>query len=55
MQNNANTTQFLAIFENARNFTQDSRKPTQIPASSSRTEELPSPTRKPFGELDLGA
>ena len=34
-------------------FHENSRKPLQIPASSSRTEELPSPTCKPFCEVDL--
>src|SRR5208337_2080787 len=34
-------------------FPEHSRKPLQIPARSSTTDELPSALRKPFCELDL--
>ena len=51
-----NLTQFNAIFailRKCQQFHANSRKPMQIPASSSKTEELPSPMRNPFCELDL--
>ena len=47
------TTQNNAVLRKRPQFHEDSRKHLQIPASYSRTEELPSPTRKPFCELDL--
>ena len=49
----ADLTQINADLRKCTQFREDSRKPMQIPASSSRTEELPSPTRKPLCEPDL--
>ena len=48
-----NLTQFNANLRKCEQFHENLRKPTQITASSRTTEELPSPTRKPFCELDL--
>jgi hypothetical protein len=48
-----NLTQFNADLRRCPQFHEDSRKPLQIPASSSTTVELPSALHKPFCELDL--
>jgi hypothetical protein len=48
-----NLTQIDADSRRCPQFHGDSGKPVKIPADYSRTEELPSPTRKPFCGLDL--